>query len=67
MIDSAMTTDVTTIATTGRETLARSVTGLGTDEPSDGLEEEGVGTDELRLGATETKKKKKLEVKRTRW
>lgn len=66
MIDSAMTTDDTTIATTGREALVRSVTGLGTDEPSDGVEEEGVGTGELkpelRLGATETEKK--LEVKR---
>ena len=55
MIDSATTTDDTTIATTGRVTLVRNVAGLGTKEPSDGVDEEGVGTGELRLGATEIK------------
>ena len=57
MIDSTTTTDDTTIATTGRETLVCSVTGLATDEPSDGVEEEGVGTTELGLGATKQRQK----------
>lgn len=57
MTDSAITTDDTTIATTGRETLAFNVTGLGTNEPADGVAEEArVGTDELlRVGVTKTK------------
>ena len=56
MIDSAITTPDTTIATTGKETLAFNVTGLGTNEPADGVGEgAGVGADELlRLGVTET-------------
>ena len=47
------------MATTGRETLVLNVTGLGTNEPADGVEDVGAGTDELRrLGLTETKKQK---------
>lgn len=54
-----MTTEDTTIATTGRETLSFNVTCLGTNETADGVEDEGTGTDEmLRLGFTETKKHK---------
>lgn len=54
-----MTTEDTTIATTGRETLSFNVTCLGTNETADGVEDEGAGTDEmLRLGFTETKKHK---------
>jgi len=48
-----MTTEDTTIATTGRETLSFNVTCLGTNETADGarVEDEGTGTDEmLRLG-----------------
>lgn len=57
--DSAITTEDTTIATTGREILALSVTGLGTNEPADGVEDVAAGIDELRrLGFTETKKQK---------
>jgi len=46
--DSAITTEDTTIATTGREILALSVTGLGTNEPADGVEDVAAGIDELR-------------------
>jgi len=46
-----MTTEDTTIATTGRGTLSFNVTCLGTNETADGVEDEGAGTDEmLRLG-----------------
>lgn len=42
MIDSTTTTADTTIATTGRETLACSGTDLFTNEPSEGVVEGGV-------------------------
>ena len=55
--ESAITTEDTTIATTGKETLVLNATGLGLSEPPDGVEDVGVGTDVLRrLGLTETKK-----------
>lgn len=45
--DSDITTEDTTIATTGRETLALNVTGLGTNEPADSVEVVKTGADEL--------------------
>ena len=61
--DSATTTEDTTIATTGRETLALNVAGLWTNEPrADGVEIVRVGADELlSLGIT-GKKKKKVQI-----
>ena len=56
--DSAITTEDTTIATTGRESLALDVTGLGTNESADGVEVVGPGADELLIlgfTCTETK------------
>lgn len=54
--DSDITTEDTTIATTGRETLALNVTGLGTNEPADSVEVVKTGADELlSVGFTETK------------
>ena len=58
MIDSTTTTADTTIATIGREILVCNGTGLGTNEGvGEGVDEEGVDTGELRLGATKSDKK----------
>ena len=66
MIGSAMTTHDTMIATFGKESFAASLTGLGADDPSDGVEEARVGAGELRLGATETNTKD-MYVRSVRW